>query len=77
MSTQAGFVPTAALPSQDPGTAASALTAANEAPSAAGAQQGSSEYVAASSSPGDSLAPLPPGEVYLDGGVYEGAGKEL
>ena len=42
----------------------------------AGAQQGASQHMAASSTPDDNLEALPPGDAYLDGGIYEGLGAD-
>ncbi|KAK9833517.1 hypothetical protein WJX81_000544 [Elliptochloris bilobata] len=69
-------LPPPALVDQVPGAVASALPAGDQVAGAAGtgAQQGaSSGNLAASDAPGDRLAPLPPGDVYLDGGIYQGA----
>ena len=69
-------MPSLARPNPEQGTAAPALTAANGEPADAGAQQGASQYMAASSAPDDDLEALPPGDAYLDGGIYEGLGAD-
>ena len=42
----------------------------------AGAQQGASQYLAAPSAPDGDPEALPPGDAYLDGGIYEGLGAD-